>query len=200
MKIIKRVLISLMFIVVCLEAHSSYQRSLWLTMHIKPNYKKITSIVNNLNHLQKAKQEIMRLTYSVGAKYNLGYTLLAIVYKESHLGDYMFNSVTGDYGLAGINLKTFKQLHKITLDYWGNKKLASMLIIENRMNLAAAVNNLLAWRKVYKNNYRAIWGSYNGGWRTNYKYTSSILNTIIAFKIYFRNHPEIALYVKGGKQ
>ena len=166
-------------------------------MHIKPNYKSIRYIVNNLDAIGNNKKNIMRLVYRVGKKYDLQNTLLAIVYKESHLGDYMFNVTSGDFGLAGINLRTFKRLHHITLGYWGNKKLASMLICENRMNLAAAINNLLGWRKIYKNNYNAIWGSYNGGFKPSAKYAESILNIDIAFRRYFRSHPTIDIYVKG---
>lgn len=175
----------------------NHNRAYRRIMHLKPNYPVINRIVKNLDQIGNSKKNIMRLVYSVGKLYNLQNTLLAIVYKESHLGDYMFNTLTGDYGLAGINLRTFKRLHHIKLDYWGDKKLASMLICSNRMNLAAAVNNLLGWRKIYKYNYNAIWGSYNGGFKPSFKYAESILNINIAFRLYFKSHPTMAIYVKG---
>ena len=167
------------------------------TMKVRPNNKAIKHILIDLERIGYDKKDIMEEAYSAGKSCDLSNTLLAIVYKESHLGDYMFNTVTGDYGLAGINLKTFKRLHKLNNTYWGDKKLASELIRDDSFNLAVAINNLKGWRLYYKNNYRAIWGSYNGGWRTNSKYTNSILNIIIAFKIYFKKHPEMGIYVKG---
>ena len=168
------------------------------TMCVRYNQKVIDRVLIDLERIGYSKKDIIRKVYQAAKPYNFENTLLAIVYKESHLGDYMFNTTTGDYGLCGINLKTFKKLHKINNTYWGDKKLASNLIRDDDLNIAVAINNLNGWRKHYKNNWRAIVGSYNGGWNMNAVYVKNIMSIIKAFKIYFKKHPEIAIYVKGG--
>jgi len=93
--------------------------------NIRISKKHIEKVVTNLEHLSADQILIMRKTYQFCKQYDLSYSCMAISYKESRFGDYLFNTLTGDYGIMGINLKEYIRSNKLKLSYWGKKKLAS---------------------------------------------------------------------------
>lgn len=159
--------------------------------------KDINKIVKDLESIDSHKLKIMRRVYQLSEPHNLANSCLAILYKESHIGDYLINSISGDYGIMGINIKTYMNTYKLNGGYWYKAKLISKLTIDNDLNIAVAIHNLKYWKKYYGDNWRIIWGSYNGGWKPNYNYAKSILTIIKAYKIFFKKHPDVETYIKG---
>jgi hypothetical protein len=165
--------------------------------HVKPNDKKVFSIVKELENLSYRQLNVLGTVYEACEPYYLANTCMAISYQESKLGKYLFNNESGDYGILGINLYTYMNLTKSKLDYWGKKEVASRLIVDNGFNLAVAINNLMYWKKITNSNWKLIWGSYNAGWKPSSKYASDILNTVRALNIFFSKHKDIEAIVKG---
>lgn len=147
--------------------------------------------MNNIKHLDYRQREVLLYLYEKCYDYDLANTCVAISYKESRLGNYMFNDVTGDYGLLGINLKTFMNENKIKAGYWKDREVASRLITDNDFNVNASIANLEFWKKQYKNNWLKIWASYNGGYNPNYTYAKTILIYIKVFKCLFVEDEEL---------
>jgi len=147
--------------------------------------------INNIEHLDYRQRESLLYLYEKCYEYDLANTCVAIGYKESRLGKYMFNDVTGDYGLLGINLKTFMNTNNIKRSYWKEREVATRLITDNDFNVNASIANLMFWKKQYKNNWLKIWASYNGGYNPNYTYAKDILLYIKAFKELIRNDEEL---------
>lgn len=164
--------------------------------NIQPSAKIIKHTLKELLYLEPSQIKLMRTVYQECKPYGLSNTCLAIAYKESKLGKYLFNNLTGDYGVMGINLKELVRTNNLKLNYWGKKELASKMIADTKMNIAAAITNLQGWQKQYKHNWRMIWGSYNGGYNPNVQYSLHILSYIKAFKIFLIRHKDIRNYIE----
>ena len=156
-------------------------------------YKRTLKDLGYLNANQIAN---MRTLYQECKPFGLEQTCVAVSYKESRLGKYMFNELTGDYGLLGINLKQFARSKRLKLNYWGRKELAGRLITDNRLNIRAAVSNLKEWQHHYGNNWRMIYASYNGGWYPNKAYAVSIISYMKAFRVFLSKHKDISNFMK----
>jgi len=167
------------------------------TQEIRVNNKLLAETLDELENLTYEQINVLGQVYNAFKDYGLENTGIAICYRESRLGIYLFDETTGDYGIMGVNLKTFLKGEGVTLSYWERKALASRLIINNDLNIAISIKNLKYWKKVTNNNWKLIWGSYNGGWRPNARYAMEILTYIKAFQIYFAKHSDIAKTVKG---
>jgi len=157
----------------------------------KVNQKRVNEIVRDLEYLDYKQLSILGLLYEKCSEYNLENTCMAIGYKESKLGKYLFNPKTGDYGIMGINLRAFSNGNAIDFTYWSRLEFASKLMVDNELNIALAIENIEYWRRITNNDWRLIWGSYNSGWKPSTKYTTDMLNTIKAFKVYFKKHPDV---------
>ena len=158
------------------------------TNAVKHTDSKIKRIASDLEFLSIDQLAIMHFVMDVGDIYNMKYTLTAIAYKESKFGIYLINPITGDYGILGVNLKNFLAVKKVKSNYWKDMELASRLTVDNSLNVSVAIDNLKYWRSKVGNNWRVIWGSYNGGWRPSAKYAEDILNIIKAIKLYESRH------------
>ena len=150
--------------------------------------KLIKKYLKQLERYDRNQLEFLRLAYRMGKKYNLGYTLMAVAMQESDAGKYMI-SVTGDYGLCGINLKYYLINHKIHNTYYKRLEIATKLIRNDLLNIRSAIEELRYWIKRYGHNYIKVWGSYNGGTIPNYRYANKILNRIVALRRYIKKHP-----------
>ena len=166
------------------------------TVNVKFNEKEVSSIVKDLESINIDQIDLLSYVYKGCKPYGMENTCMAIAYKESKLGKYLFNTVTGDYGIMAVNLNTFAKVKKIDMGYWKKKEFASRLIVDDSLNLSVAIDNLMYWRKITKDNWKVVWGSYNGGWRPNATYANHILNIIKALNIYFKKHKDIESMVK----
>jgi len=163
------------------------------TMNVHTDNRIVSKTLKDLKHLNRPQKELLVKLYKACADFDMSNTCVAISYKESKLGKYLFNDVTGDYGVMGINLKTFQNSHDMKSSYWGDRELASRLIIGTDFNIAAAIENLRGWSKIYPKKWKLVWGSYNGGWKPNSQYATVILSYVKAFKTYIKNDKWISI-------
>jgi len=183
MRKILMILLILVMLVGTLQASKKHKKHRIYYSHIL-----INKYMKQLEGYDRNQLEFLRLAYRMGKKYDLSYTLMAIVMQESDAGKYMI-SVTGDYGLCGINLKYYMIDHKIHNSYYKRLEIASKLIRDDELNIKAAIREMRHWLKKHRYSYIKAWGSYNGGTIPNYRYANKILNRIVAIKRYMKKHP-----------
>jgi len=149
---------------------------------VKKYYKEI-------NGFNREQWNVAISLYNACYKYDLGYTCVAIGWRESKLGIYDINEKTQDYGITGINIHYYFKDHNLKQTYWLKERIKTRLVRNDSFAIAECIWKLNNWRKVFGNNYKKIWGAYNGGSpNINYRYSKEILNFIIAFKRYNRRH------------
>jgi hypothetical protein len=157
---------------------------------VKRDDKLVKRYVYEISHMSGVQMNNIIKVYNRFDKYNLGTTGVCILIHESKAGKYMFNPTTGDYGLLGINLKTYMVYKGIKQNYYSNIRIASILIKDDDINIQASIDNILFWKKVHKGNWIKMLGSYNGGYKPNYKYAKELYNIAIAFRIIMRKRLE----------
>jgi len=136
--------------------------------------------------------------YNACYKYDLGYTCVAIGWKESRLGRYVINEKTHDYGITGININYYFKDHHLRSSYWLKERIKTKLVRNDNFAINETIWKLRYWRKKFGYNYRKIWGAYNGGSpRLNYGYSKKILNFIYAFRHFIRRNKINMLFGKG---
>lgn len=123
------------------------------------NAKKLTS--QDIKMLKEIKKQ--------GKKYGLSYSLMAIAIKESSIGKYLINVDSKDYGLYQANIKTVLSRQKAKNTPWNRNKYAMRLISDFQFATNNAIEELIYWKKVHKNDWKKVWSSYNGGWKYNSK-------------------------------
>lgn len=106
------------------------------------------------------QSHVLRLAYSVGVTYDLGYTLAAIVRQESFVGEHIIrlnpkDGAGGSYGLTHITLEWL-------MDYYGEASMWHMksiypmkLMSDDRYALTKGLHHLLAnqhrgWREMVR--------------------------------------------------
>jgi len=133
------------------------------------------------------RMKYLRYVWEHAKEYNLGYTALAIAWEESKFNLWDVNTITGDYGLMGVNIKWYLINKGIKASYWQKKAIVTKLIRNDEMNLNYSLSELMIWRsKLGRNNWIKIWACYNGGSVPNYYYAKRILNRIIVLKRYLK--------------
>lgn len=104
-----------------------------------------------------------------GEETGLSYTLMAIAIKESKLGEYMVNLDTKDFGLYQANIRTVLSRQNVKDTVWNRNVLASKLVSDFQFATKNAIEELAFWKKVHKNDWSKVWGSYNAGYKYNSK-------------------------------
>ena len=196
-----RLLIIILMLMVNASAHSyKLDRYMARTSHVKVDIKEAYELKKAFSKLNRKQWRLLRKAYRQCETHGFGNTCMAIAYQESRIGRYMVIESTGDYGLLGINLKTYLADNNIKAGYYTKLHIITRLVRDDDFNIRVAIANLTQWSRVYKNKknkWRLIWGSYNGGTFPNYIYAQHILNILSGFRLYFRTHPKMKLYVKG---
>jgi len=132
----------------------------------------ITNIfASNFNEKKLTSQDIKMLKEikKQGKKHGLSYSLMAIAIKESSIGKYLINVDSKDYGLYQANIKTVLSRQKAKNTSWNRNKYAMRLISDFQFATKNAIEELVYWKKVHKNDWKKVWSSYNGGWKYNSK-------------------------------
>lgn len=143
----------------------------------------------NATECRKYTQEqtsLLQLAYSIGYKYDLGYTLAAIVQRESFVGDHVIrvNSKDGKYGSYGvthINLETGMWLEGMESSWEARAKMAPKLMTNDLYAMKVSLRKLetvvhLGWKDMVR--------SYNGSVRSpkTLDYLNGISDNIRKFK------------------
>ena len=123
----------------------------------------------NPSKLTQQDFETLKEIKKQGKKYGLSYSLMAIAIKESSIGRYLVNVDSKDYGLYQANIKTVLSRHKAKNTSWNRNVYAMKLISDFQFATENAIEELVYWKKIHKNDWRKVWSSYNGGWKYNSK-------------------------------
>jgi hypothetical protein len=123
----------------------------------------------NANKLTNKEIKTLKQIKKDGKKHGLSYSLMAIAIKESSIGKYLVNVDSKDYGLFQANIKTVLSRAKAKNTSWNRNRYAMKLISDVQFATKNAIAELTYWKKVHKNDWKKVWGSYNGGWKYNSK-------------------------------
>lgn len=123
----------------------------------------------NFSKLSQKDMETLKQIKKEGEQYGLSYSLMAIAIKESSLGRYLVNVDSRDYGIYQANIKSVIRRHNVKDTSWNRNKFAMKLISDFRFATKNAIAELNYWKKIHNNDWKKVWGSYNGGWKYNSK-------------------------------
>ncbi len=123
----------------------------------------------DVSKLSKQDLKILKEIKKQGKRYGLSYSLMAIAIKESSLGRYLVNVDTRDFGLYQANIKSVIKRHKVKNTSWNRNRYAMRLISDFKFATKNAIAELKYWKKIHNNDWKKVWGSYNGGWKYNSK-------------------------------
>ncbi len=123
----------------------------------------------NANRLSAKDITMLKEIKKQGKKYGLSYSLMAIAVKESSIGKFLVNVDSKDYGLYQANIRSVISRHKAKNTSWNRNKYAMRLVTDFKFATKNAIAELNYWKKVHKNDWKKVWGSYNGGWKYNSK-------------------------------
>jgi len=149
--------------------------------------------IRNFFALPYEGQEGIIWAYQQGSKQDLGLTLAAIAWQESHGGLIPLNLFDKPWGSCGMFHNYLKTVvHQKRLDgepfvitKYNLNKLCIELIENPDYSLSEAVKVIMVYKRKYHDNWMKIWAAYNGGSRPNYKYAKSIYWKVKAFKIIY---------------
>ncbi|MDD2508018.1 MAG: transglycosylase SLT domain-containing protein [Aliarcobacter skirrowii] len=123
----------------------------------------------DLKNLTPQQLEMLREIKKMGKDSGLSYSLMAIAIKESKLGAYMINISSKDFGIYQANITTVLNRQNIRDTSWNRNVFASKLVFDFEFATQNAIEELTFWKKVHKNDWHKVWGSYNAGYRHNSK-------------------------------
>lgn len=123
----------------------------------------------DLKTLSTEQIETLKEIKKEGEATGLSYTLMAIAIKESRLGEYMVNLDTKDFGLYQANIRTVLSRQNIKDTTWNRNVFASKLVSDFKFATQNAIEELAFWKRVHKNDWNKVWGSYNAGYKYNSK-------------------------------
>lgn len=123
----------------------------------------------DLKNLTPQQLEMLREIKKMGKASGLSYSLMAIAIKESKLGAYMINISSKDFGMYQANITTVLNRQNIRDTSWNRNVFASKLVFDFEFATQNAIEELTFWKKVHKNDWHKVWGSYNAGYRYNSK-------------------------------
>ena len=132
----------------------------------------------DIKNLTQDEIETLKEIKIQGQKHGLSYSLMAIAIKESSLVKYLVNVDTKDYGLYQAHLKTVIDRENVQDNSWNRNKFAMKLISDFKFATKNAIDELVYWQKIHKNDWSKVWSSYNGGWKYNSKAARDYSNDI----------------------
>lgn len=124
----------------------------------------------NIEKFDENQLQTIRYAYHYGKKYNLGYTMAAIAWKESCAGLYRINFDDPSAGIYHAYLpNVIKRHYKKRNTSFRRNAVAERLIRDPEFASQIALEELLYWKKIRKNNWKEMIKSYNKGfsWEKN---------------------------------
>lgn len=124
------------------------------------------------------QQNLIQQAYSYGLPYDYGYTLTAIVIKESFVGNRVirYNPHDPSTGVTHIQFETLK--HLSGFNHWDTLVLAEELIVNDLLAFEYAVKKLDSVR----GNFWQKWKRYNGAGKAADAYANEIQGIIRGLK------------------
>lgn len=169
---------------------------------------KVARYLAELELLDNSKIELMMKMYVAGYKYDLGYSLIAVAWKESYFGNYLINlsdGAHGSFGLYHIRVDIAAARNKLKTD-WEISRYAEKLISDFNISTSEAITNLLYWRDYFKDSdtpFQNMFSGYNGGGKGNQiaksiNYGEDALLRIKAIQRFFKKNGIISRLKKQG--
>ena len=81
----------------------------------------------------------------------------------------MINLDSKDFGIYQANIKTVINRQNVKDTSWNRNMFATKLISDFQFATKNAIDELVYWQKIHKNDWSKVWSSYNGGWKYNSK-------------------------------
>ena len=122
----------------------------------------------SITELSTTQKQLANQIYLEGNKYNLGYTMVAIAYQESHLGKYLINISDVSCGIFHVMPSSLIKRTSLKDNSWNQSRLCERLIKDNDFSFSAALLELKFWQNYWKTKQvKKVWShmvsSYNGG-------------------------------------
>lgn len=129
-----------------------------------------------------SQKDVLYKAYKKGADHDLGYTMMAIAWKESTAGKYRVNLNSMDFGVMQNSLKT-ASTRTGTKGYYKKMELVEALIKDDKLSMNLALEELLYWRKQV-DGWRNMVMAYNVGWAYggNKSYLKDIVTNVKRFQ------------------
>lgn len=120
---------------------------------------------NALPKMSLAQKKVLLYAYSFGKKRHLGYTLAAIAWHESCAGEFRVNfsdpSAGAYHAYIPVVIKGYSNYQDTA---FMRNVVGELLIADMKFASRVALDNLLYWQKVHKNNLKYMIKSYNKGY------------------------------------
>lgn len=118
----------------------------------------------DIEHFNKSQIQTIHYAYHYGKKYNFGLTMAAIAWKESCAGLYRINFDDPSAGIYHAHLPgVIKRHYKAKNTAFRRNVVAEKLIRDTEFASKIALEELLYWQKIHKDNWKNIIKSYNKG-------------------------------------
>jgi hypothetical protein len=142
------------------------------------------TILLQLHSLSLSQQRVLAKANAFGKKYNLSYSLRAIILQESSAGLQRANYLSGCFGVGHIRLRTYLDRHNLSKSYKSQVKYMKLLMHNDYVNMRAMVDELHFWLKVHNGNYYKAYASYFAGqkWEKGVEYAKAIQSKINQLK------------------
>ena len=148
--------------------------------------------IKELNNLSQQQFNIMLWVYKQGKQYNLEYTLMAIAWEESKFGKFKINLSDPSCGIFHNLLGSVANRLNLKPNSWNQSRICERLVEDNTFALNQAILELKLWDNYwkirgYKNTWRKMVSSYNGGTRGNKQNLQRIIERIKILRKYFKH-------------
>lgn len=131
---------------------------------------------NFLKGLTPYQVEIARKSYLHGKEKDLGYTLVAINWKESKLGLHKVRLQDGKYGSYGVS-HIFLDYHTKGWDNWKRNKYAEKLMLNDDFAIQEGLDRMTYWKKHKKTWFESV-AAYNSGWNGGDNYAKDVASIV----------------------
>ena len=143
------------------------------------------TLQERITHLNTHQVEVMCNTWRIGASHDLQWTLTAIAWLESDMGERLLSPDRQDVGVFQINLISFRRRYAEQLEmYPRNDDQLRELLYDYEVGVTAAIAELTFWKKIHDGNWHKVWASYNSGWVGGGMYARAISQRIGILKQY----------------
>lgn len=155
----------------------------------------------NIQHFSQSQIQTIHYAYHYGKKEHLGFTMAAIAWKESCAGLYRINFDDPSAGIYHAHLPgVIKRHYKAKNTAFRRNVVAEKLIRDTEFASKIALEELLYWKKIHKDNWKNIIKSYNKGfsWQKSKgrnklaeAYYEDISKRVKILEEYFSKHPQL---------
>jgi hypothetical protein len=136
--------------------------------------------LQQLQTMTDAQHATLRKAFTYGEPYDLGYTLAAIAWQESHAGEVPVNISDPSFGPFHNRMDTVMKRVSLEDTSYNRNVIAAKLLNDFDFSAAMAVKELLFWRKVHHGRWRSMIRSYNAGYHYRCRAATAYVSGIIA--------------------